>query len=118
MASRSETSQSADDVEPAAKNLAYPDYENLQDGRSDGQDTGSDVIPKVVYKFCDIQKGMVEAWKEQFKEYIPENVQVICSSSSETIFLSSGLQNVIMRSEKGNLSGVHSEKRGFFFRGV
>ena len=31
---------------------------------------------KVVYKFCDLMKSMIEAWKEQFKEYIPDRVQV------------------------------------------
>lgn len=35
---------------------------------------GSDI--KVVYKFCDLQKGLVDAWKEQFKDYIPERVEV------------------------------------------
>lgn len=30
----------------------------------------------VVYKFCDIQTGIVDSWKEIFKDYIPEKVQV------------------------------------------
>lgn len=35
---------------------------------------GSDI--NVVYKFCDLQKGLVDAWKDEFKEYIPDKVQV------------------------------------------
>lgn len=30
----------------------------------------------VVYKFCDIQTGIVDSWKEIFKDYIPDKVQV------------------------------------------
>ena len=30
----------------------------------------------VKYKFCDIQKELVSEWNKQFKEYIPDRVQV------------------------------------------
>ena len=31
---------------------------------------------KVVYKFCDLMKSLITAWKKHFEEYIPDRVQV------------------------------------------
>lgn len=31
---------------------------------------------KVIYKLCDLQQKLVDAWTDQFKEYIPDRVQV------------------------------------------
>ncbi|KAL4233565.1 hypothetical protein ACF0H5_008246 [Mactra antiquata] len=55
---------------------------NVPDVNKDGiseaapLDKMSDCVDKVIYKFCDLKKSLVEAWKNQFKEYMPDRVQV------------------------------------------
>ena len=52
-----------------------PETDNAAGTVSETTETDGSKV-KVVYKFCDLMKSMIAAWKEQFKEYIPDRVQV------------------------------------------